>query len=372
MLRRRSREQEPEAEELEVPVDAAAAAVDELRQAVTELRDALTGPAAPVMLQLRRLEQRIGRLEDLAAINGTGSAGATESETATPATEPVQTPATPAPSAADQSVKPEPVSIDRALEDDQRRTGKAEIAAQKLARSGIWIESSRFIETADNPNVGMIGDLGSGGPVALVHVVEGGKGAIPPPSVLFSAIPVDMARRLVLRDVHRSWLHRGLPGAGGSPPEVADAVREALAEHDQTPVVVIGAGFAGFGAILLGALLDAALIVAIDAPTSMEPEMLKALGDDRWEEELAVLEARQAASDEHIDLLAVLRDSAVPVEIHYGKADRLQRRHAERLRGLDTVTLRAHDVEGSLLPHLTEGRALAKLVRRAIGSQGRG
>jgi hypothetical protein len=321
------------------------------------------------MLQLRKLEQRIARLEDLAAVNGPPTAGAAEPESTTPIREPVSSPETAAPPAPDEPAEPEPVPIDRVLEDDERRAGKAEIAAQKLARSGIWIESSRFIATADNPYVGMIGDLGSDGPVAVVHVVEGGKGATPAPSDLFSAIPGDMARRLVLRDVHRSWFHRGLPGAGESPPEVANAVRDALAEHDQAPVVVIGAGFAGFGAILLGALLDAALIVAIDAPTSMDPQMLKALGDDRWTEELAVLEAKHAASDEHIDLLSVLRESPVPVEIHYSKADRLQRRHAERLRGLDTVTLRAHDVDGSLLPHLTEGGALAKLVRRAIGSQ---
>lgn len=333
-----------------MPADVASAAVDELRQAVAALRDALGGPAAPVMLQLRKLEQRITRLEDLAA--------------ATPAHP------NPAPAVREPVQSPLAAAIDRALEEDQRRSEKADATAQKLARVGVWVESNRFMATADNPYVGMIGDVDSGGPLTVVHVVEGGKSPALAPSLLFAQLPDDKARRLVLRDVHRSWFQRGVPGLGTSPPEVADAIRAALAEHEEVPVMFIGTGFAGFGAILLGALVNAALIIAIDAPTSVDPQMLKALGDDRWDEDLAVLEARQASSGEHLDLLSVLRGKpAVSVEVHYTEADPLQRGHAERLGGLENVRLRPHDVEGSLVSHLTEGRALAKLVRRAVGSR---
>jgi hypothetical protein len=300
------------------------------------------------MLRLRKLEQRVARLEDLAAVQ------ASPITTGTPA---------------EEVAEAEVPSLDRALQQDVRRSEKAEIAAQKLARAGVWVETTRFMATADNPNVGLIGDFESRGPVALLHVVEGGKSPSVSPSHLFSQLPADMARRLVVRDVHRSWFHRGLPGVGTTPPEVADGIREALAEQDDVPVVIIGSGFAGFGAILLGALMDAAMILVIDAPTTADPEMLRALGDDRWHEDLAVLEARKTPSGEHLDLLSILRQNPVPVEAHYSKTDRLQRRHAERLRGLETVVLRPHDVEGSLVSHLIQGPTLAKLLRRAVGSQ---
>jgi hypothetical protein len=246
---------------------------------------------------------------------------------------------------------------------------KAETAARKLEGSGALTDARRFLVRADHPLVGIVGDLAiaddSTPSMVVLHVVEGGRNPGVPPSALFAEFSSRNARRLVVRDVHRSWFHRGVPGLGSTVGEVVATLAGLVDEHGARPLLVFGAGgAAGFGAILLGTLLRADHVVALGPLTVVDREQLAALGDERWETDLDLLTARAELHDDTSDMLRLLRGAGeVTVDVHHALLDGPERRHAERLRHVPGVTLHAH--EAPLFEAFLRTGQLKKLLRRS-------
>lgn len=359
-MRLRSRPLDPAAAE------AAEAAMLALREAIEALRTTLGEPGADAGLRLHRLEQRTARLEDLvvAAIDAPGAdpAGPAHGKlTADP----------PAPEGAEDLGEDAPTSrsIELALEEDDRRAAKAVTAARKLSGPAALTGPDRFLARAERSFVGLLGDLQGHEdvPAVVLHVVDGGAKAQLSPVALFDAIDRGLARRMLVRDVHRSWLHRGVPGLGESPEEVAAAVDHLLEEHSARPVFVVGAGSsAGFSAVLLGALLGADKVVALGPGTTLDRAELAALGDTRCDADLQVLLARKGLLPAYTDLREVLAGSPTAVELHYATGDPVEVAHAERLRDMETVTLHPVDVEGPAHASLAEASRLAHLLQTAM------
>jgi len=372
-MRRRTSPEVPDPADTAL-VAALEAAIRDLQVAVAELSGVLGGPEGETALRLRRLEQRLERLEDLSTVpvlpGAASEANPAVGEGGAPAPhqlvlQPGGQPARSSPQTGEASRAQQ---LERAIERDQRRGARAKATATRLGRGATRMPPARLEAVCDRDNVGLLGDLDARGGMVLVHVVEGGSEPGLVPSALFRRVDGAVYRRVVVRDVHRSWLHRGVPGMGDSPEEVADALSRVLAEYGHAPVLLLGAGAAGFAAIILGALMGADHVVAVDAPTTLDPSVLAEFGDARWSSDLAVLDAFGGARAEYLDLVPVLAERSTQVELVMGALNPVHRLHADRLGAVSCVSIVSLEVDDATAWLLAEDDRIAELLRRPLAT----
>lgn len=160
------------------------------------------------------------------------------------------------------------------------------------------------------------------------------------------------AARLFLRDHRRGWYAAGVRGLD-SEEKLCRAIE--LAADGRDRAVLFGASMGGYGALLYGRLLGLD-VVAINPQTTIDPEQLAALGDDRWPDDVAAIAATRRD-------VAPLVDRPGHVRIIYATGQPLDVAHAERLRGwaglaLDPRASTAHD----LARHLAATGELRELL----------
>ena len=156
---------------------------------------------------------------------------------------------------------------------------------------------------------------------------------------------------LFLNDLFRAWYLGGVKYLGDSPEASASNARALLRDRGLAPsrTVVIGDSMGGFGALLLGALLEADEVLAFVPQTSAAPGLLASFGDARFDRGMA---RAGAQFPEHADLAGLwrdLQDRGCPTRatIFYGPGDPLDVVHAHHLANASTcVSLAYHDLPG--------------------------
>jgi len=88
--------------------------------------------------------------------------------------------------------------------------------------------------------------------------------------------------RILVRDIHNSWYHRGVPGLGGHVDEVATSLRGLVRSIRPGRVMTIGQSMGGYAALLFGMLLGAERIVAFGPLSHLDPEEAIRQGDLRF------------------------------------------------------------------------------------------
>jgi hypothetical protein len=168
----------------------------------------------------------------------------------------------------------------------------------------------------------------------------------PPPFHLFEATTGLDAKRLFVRDPDRVWYQHGVPRFGNSIDEVGAALRAIVVEQGVERLVVIGSSAGGYAAIAFGAVLEADLVIAFAPQTRIDRGWLDEVGDERWRGHLATLDRLGGPDPRWADLAVALPREAKPgtvFEIHYPTQLELDRRHADRLRGLPGVSMIGHE-----------------------------
>jgi fermentation-respiration switch protein FrsA (DUF1100 family) len=146
-----------------------------------------------------------------------------------------------------------------------------------------------------------------------------------------------------LLDHHQAWYHRGVTGIGSDLDTVADWLRRLSAEHGR--IVTIGNSAGGYAALLFAALTGCEAH-AFSPQTFIDAELRRECGDGRWQEELDALEKSGRLDRRYADLLPVLAAGRGRFHVYYGRDDALDVHHAERLRGVEGMTIHAHDGSG--------------------------
>jgi hypothetical protein len=196
-----------------------------------------------------------------------------------------------------------------------------------------------------------------------------------PPFEFLSLASQFRAKRLFVRDLQEAWYHEGLPGYGEDVEGVKLALERTISEHRVERVVCCGNSAGGYGALLFGTLLRADLVLAFCPQTVIDLELLRGIGDDRWDEPLEALNEKGALEARWLDLgqgLPGAREGSTRYQVYFDETHEADRWHCERLRGLEGLRLYRFGHGGhELVKGLREAGALERILAEAIeGSSG--
>jgi hypothetical protein len=227
---------------------------------------------------------------------------------------------------------------------------------------GIRLDVSRV------PKEGLIVDLEHDGPTLVVAFagLRGFLGGFPAFEFrkILSSVDVKSA---YFRDHYAAWYHRGVVDIGPGIESVLRRLRELQQEAQR--VVMIGNSAGGYAALLFGALLGCEAY-AFSPQTFIEPDLLRDAGDDRWDEELAVLLDSGFFDSRYGDLAPLMEKSEGRFEIFYGALDGVDWKHVEPVSGLDQVTVnRIENCDHRVVRHLRDSGWLLSFLRGMASEQ---
>jgi hypothetical protein len=169
------------------------------------------------------------------------------------------------------------------------------------------------------------------------------------------------------RDHYAAWYHRGVVDVGPGIESVLRRLQELQKEAQR--VVMVGNSAGGYAALLFAALLGCEAY-AFSPQTFIDPDLLRDAGDDRWDEELAVLLDSGFFDPRYGDLAPLLEKSEGRFEIFYGALDGVDWKHVEPVRGLDGVTVnRIENCDHRVVRHLRDSGWLLSFLRGMASEQ---
>jgi hypothetical protein len=169
------------------------------------------------------------------------------------------------------------------------------------------------------------------------------------------------------RDHYAAWYHRGVVDVGPDIDSVVAKLRQL--EDEAERVVMIGNSAGGYAALLFGALLGCESY-AFSPQTFIEPGLLRAAGDHRWDEELGALLESGRFERRYADLAPLLAQSDGRFEIFYGALDEIDAKHVERLSGIEQVTVnRIENCTHRVVKHLRDSGWLHSFLLGTAGQK---
>jgi pimeloyl-ACP methyl ester carboxylesterase len=145
---------------------------------------------------------------------------------------------------------------------------------------------------------------------------------------LLNGLP-DQPHLLLLRDLCQHWYLGGLLNLSCSLRETAQMVRAIASRQGAQRIITFGSSMGGFGALLLGALVDADEAVAIAPQTNLTTSWRATHGDDRWQ---AKMEEINAIGYQPLDLKPVLAESGMRARIFLDGSEAVDVAHADHVR----------------------------------------
>jgi hypothetical protein len=190
-----------------------------------------------------------------------------------------------------------------------------------------------------------------------------------PPFEFFRLASALEVNKVFLRDLDESWYHCGVRGMSTDVDSTAEALQRIVRETGAERVVFTGNSAGGYASLLFGALSPTPVTVhAFSAQTFLGRRTRLLAFDRRWEKQIRRVQ-RIDGSSPTMDLRKVISgtDGRSTLHLHYGRAHRLDRLHAERLRGLPGVRLhpeesKRHDVIKALRDRGELGPVIAEAL----------
>ncbi len=239
---------------------------------------------------------------------------------------------------------------------------RARVARRRVRRG--------FRGAVENPDRPLSLDMGHESRTLLI-AFGGMRGELGiPPFEFFKATAGFLIKRLFVRDLSQAWYHRGVPGCGPTIDETADALKRLIAEHDVERLVVAGTSAGGYGALVFGTLLGAETAICFAPQTVLDLDVLAGIEDHRWDRQVEELMADGGLDPRWTDLrpaLARARHTDTRYELHFDPSFPPDRRHCERLDGLDGVVLRPREKGGhNIARDMRDAGELEPLLRTVL------
>lgn len=166
---------------------------------------------------------------------------------------------------------------------------------------------------------------------------KGMKGGIP--TFEFSSIMSGIhAHKIYLRDPHKIWYQKGIPGIGNDIDEIAEWLDAFLNRCGARRTVFIGNSAGGYAALVLGALLSADRVHAFGPQTRLtDPK------DSHTEDGIQKMMDDPETTKQYLNVKDLLKDykpSTLPhINIYYAKHNSIDAIHAHRVEEIDNVRL---------------------------------
>jgi hypothetical protein len=209
-------------------------------------------------------------------------------------------------------------------------------------------------------------DAAGGAPVLVCFGGIAG-GLLGPPFEFLRHTDGLTAHRVFLRDLDQCWYQMGLQSLGSDVPSSAVALSAVLDDLAPSRRVFLGTSSGALASVLFGVLTGADKIISLSPQTSLRMATRIRYQDRRWGPQIR--KARAHSVDPlHLDLLALLRayPDHGPVDIHFGRDDRLDTRHALRLDGERGVTLASHPGGHTFVRQLRDNGELRPILEDAL------
>jgi hypothetical protein len=230
-----------------------------------------------------------------------------------------------------------------------------------------------FEQEVRTSQAGLVCDLEPQSNVLLVAFggIGGGFGRLPVFEFFNSASTFGVKKAFV-RDLHRSWYHRGVPELGEGIDAVGAGLGRLIADSGVDRTVAVGNSAGGYAALLFGQLLDLSEVHAFSPQTFVDPDLRRELGEWRWQEPLDALYDSGRFDPRYGDLRMVMSDTggSTPFYVYYDTDHSLDVVHAERLAEVDRVSLQTYDGagHGTLVQALRDSGELQELLERALSA----
>lgn len=176
------------------------------------------------------------------------------------------------------------------------------------------------------------------------------------------------AQRVLLRDHHRAWYHRGVHGVGDDLPAVEAYLRDVIGRARPSRVVVVGASAGGFAAMLLGHRLDADVVHAFAPQTFIDPALRRRRREPRWSREVGALVASGRYDARYGDLAPLLASPGRTVHhVWYDVVEQEDVVHVTHVAGIEGVRLHAFPRGGHhIVRWLRDEGHLGPIVESAV------
>ena len=152
--------------------------------------------------------------------------------------------------------------------------------------------------------------------------------------------------KLYIRDFHQAWYQKGVDDQIDSQEKLLDFLSQTLQQHPYQRSCFIGNSMGGYAALLFGCLLNVDSALAFAPQSFIGPWHRRWYRDRRWPE--PIRNVHQHGRTPQWDLARFLRKQPYRTRLHayYSSLDRLDRRHALRLRKLHHMQLHPLPIEG--------------------------
>ena len=162
--------------------------------------------------------------------------------------------------------------------------------------------------------------------------------------------------KIFIRDFHQGWYQKGVDDHIDSVQGLTDYLQQTIDKHNYQKVLFMGNSMGGYAAILFGNLLQVDQILAFAPQTFISSRMRLRHLDFRWKNQMKRIQSYKKEQPHYFNLKDFLNNDTryIPTNIYYSPKHRLDRLHAENLKGMDNVTL--HPIEKG-------GHAVVKTLR---------
>jgi len=172
--------------------------------------------------------------------------------------------------------------------------------------------------------------------------------------------------KIFFRDYEQAWYHKGVDSEIDSIDKILIFLKKIIKEEEYKKVCFLGNSMGGFAAILFGSILNVDKIIAFAPQIFIDKKNRFFKADSRWKEQIVNLYNSPGISSEYFDLKKVIKNSnlKVDIDIYYSSKHNLDRKHAERLKNINNITLHPINNGGhSVVKELRDSGDLKKLLQ---------
>ena len=206
----------------------------------------------------------------------------------------------------------------------------------------------------------------------LLALFGGIKGELEIPVFEFSKITARFnIKKVFVRDHEQAWYHRGIRGVAEDIDDLAAYLGAQIAHERCRRVVMLGNSMGAYAAILTGCLLAADEVIAFSPQTCIARYWRWLNLDRRWSRQLGRMYGSRSAIPSYYDLKPVLRERTgrTIYHLYFASADRADRKHAVRMKGLPRVFLHPVRTTGhSMIRVLRDSGALTEILQRTLST----
>jgi len=223
--------------------------------------------------------------------------------------------------------------------------------------------------TTDQEETSILTDFSSNKPIlAIFFAGIGNKGKLPHFSFYEVSSKIN-TNKIFVRDIHKLWYHKGLPGIAKNIDEIALYLFQYTQDDQFKRIIFIGNSMGGYAALLLGTLLSVNTVIAFCPKTFISPAMRFFSQDwSNWRQ-VWKLFWLPSAQRKYFDLKSLLKrkSQGTHYHIYYSTQKRIDKLHVLRIKEYQNITLHSYNIGGhGLVKHLRNTHKLRRILQKHI------